>query len=69
MKLRKKMIEQIKLFLLVLSVLYCFGHLLGVIISLFQAEPTQIKVNVIEKVLLYLASTYVITSAIILLTT
>jgi len=58
------MVQKIELFVLVLSIIYCLKHLIGFIFILGQDDPTPIKVGVVEKVLLYLASSYIVTSLI-----
>jgi len=58
------MIENILLFVLVLSVLFCFNHLVSFIIKLFQENPEPIKLGVVNKVLLYLSTAYIFTSII-----
>ena len=60
----KNMIEKLEIFVLVLSSLFCFKHLIQFIVTLTQEDPTPIKLGVIEKVLLYFSISYVITSII-----
>jgi len=58
------MIEEIKIFLLVLSSLFCLGHLVRFIITLTQVEPEPIKVGVPNKIFLYLSTSYILTTII-----
>jgi len=59
------MIEEIKLFILVLSSLFCLADLLKFTLTLTQEDPTPIKLGVINKILLYFATSYIITTIII----
>jgi len=59
------MIEEIKLFILVLSAIFCGSYVLRIVISIFQPDPIPIKLNVSERILIYLASTYILTSIIL----
>ena len=59
------MINEIKVFLLVLSVVYTLRFILEFIIKLFQEEPVPMKLNKVNEVFLYLSLSYIITSIII----
>jgi len=63
------MIEELKLFVLVLSGLFCFNHLVRFIITLFQENPVPIKLSVVNKVLLYFSTAYIFTSIILAIAT
>jgi len=63
------MIEKIQIFVLVLSALFCLNHLGRFIITLFQEEPVPIKLGVVNKILLYLSTSYIISSIIIAIAT
>jgi hypothetical protein len=64
MKLRNMMIQKIEIFVFILSVIFCLKHLIGLIMMLTQEDPTQISIGKVEKVLLYLSSSYIVTSVI-----
>jgi len=64
----KNMIEKIELFVFVLSVLFCFKHLIGFIITLTQDDPLPIKLRITEKVVFYFSLSYIITSIILVIT-
>jgi hypothetical protein len=53
--------EKIELFVFVLSVIYCIKFIIEFAIILGQDDPAPLKISVIEKVFLYLASSFVIT--------
>jgi len=59
------MIDEIRMFILMLSSLYCFNHLARFFINLFSTEPKEVKLGVVEKVLLYLSSAYILTTIIL----
>jgi len=59
--------EKIELFFFVLSAVYCFKFIAEFLIVLTQDEPAPIKIGVVEKIFLYLASSYVITGIISLI--
>jgi len=59
------MIEELKLFILIISSLYCFTHLGKFIINLFMEDPKPIKTTPPEKVLLYFSSAYILTTIIL----
>jgi len=59
------MIEEIRLFVLMLSALFCFNQIARFVFNLFLTEPRVIKLTVIEKVLLYLSSAYILTTIIL----
>jgi hypothetical protein len=58
------MIPKIELFFLVLSAIYCVKFIFEFIFALRQDNPEPIKISSVEKVLLYLASSYIITALI-----
>lgn len=53
--------HEIKLFLFVLSIIYSVRYLIEFGIKFFQDEPTPMKINEVEKTLLYFTSSYIIT--------
>jgi hypothetical protein len=53
--------HQIKVFLFVLSIIYSLRFLIEFGIKFFQEEPTPMKINEIEKIILYFSSSYIIT--------
>jgi len=55
------MIEQIKLLLFVLSIVFCLRFIIEFSLKLFQEEPVPMKVGKTEEVFLYLAVSYIIT--------
>jgi len=59
------MIEEIKLFVLMLSLLFCFNQVARFIFNLFLTEPRVFKLSVVEKVLLYLSSAYILATIIL----
>jgi len=59
------MIEEIKLFVLVLSGIFVFTHLVRFLITLFQENPAPINLGVVNKVLLYFSTAYIFTSIIL----
>jgi hypothetical protein len=61
------MIQKIELFVLVLSIIYCIKFIFQFSFTLRQDNPEPIKFGTIEKVLLYLASSYIITAIIALI--
>lgn len=58
------MIQKVELFLLVLSFVYCFKFLFEFITALKEDNPEPITVSNTERVFLYLAVAYIITSLI-----
>jgi len=57
-------LQKIELYLLVLSVIFCFRYILKILYLVKQEEPSPISINIIEKIFLYAASSYIITSII-----
>jgi hypothetical protein len=58
------MIQKIELFVLVLSAIYCIKFIFAFSFALRQDNPEPIKISSVEKILLYLALSYIITSVI-----
>lgn len=52
---------EIKVFLLVLSIIFLLKNVGVFVFKLFQPEPEPMTLNMTEKILLYLSLTYVIT--------
>ncbi len=59
------MIEQIKLFLFILSLVFTLRFVIEFIVKLFQEEPQPMEVNSVKEVFIYLAISYIITYIII----
>jgi len=55
------MINELKLFLLILSLVFALRFVFEFVFKLFQENPEQINVNKTEKVLLHIAIAYIIT--------
>lgn len=55
------MINELKLFLLVLSLIFTLRFVIQFTIKLFQENPEEFKINKIEKVLIHFAIAYIIT--------
>jgi len=55
------MINELKLFLLILSLVFALPFVFEFVFKLFQENPEQIDVNKTEKVLLHIAIAYIIT--------
>jgi hypothetical protein len=55
------MINELKLFLLILSIIFTLRFVFEFVFKLFQENPEQIKINKTEKVLLHVATAYIIT--------
>jgi len=55
------MINQLKLFLFVLSIVFQLRFIIEFIFKFFQEEPTPLEIKPMEKVFLYLATSYTIT--------
>jgi hypothetical protein len=55
------MINEIKLFLVVLSLIFTLRFVFQFVIKLFQENPEPLIINKNEKVLLHLAIAYIIT--------
>ena len=58
------MIQKVELFLLVLSFVYCFKFIFEFVTALKEEDPEPITVSNTERVFLYLAVAYIITSLI-----
>jgi len=58
------MIQKVELFLLVLSFVYCFKFIFEFITALKEEDPEPITLSNTERVFLYLAIAYIITSLI-----
>jgi hypothetical protein len=59
------MIEQIKLFLFVLSVVFTLRFVSEFVLKLFQEEPQPMKINSVKETFIYIALAYIITFIII----
>jgi hypothetical protein len=59
------MISEIKIFLLILSVVFTLRFIVEFIVKLYQEEPVPMKINKINEVFLYLSLSYIITSIIV----
>lgn len=59
------MINEIKIFFLILSVVFTLRFMVEFIVKLYQEEPVPMKINKINEVFLYLSLSYIITSIII----
>jgi hypothetical protein len=55
------MINEIKLFLFVLSIVYTIRFLFEFVFKLFQENPEQLMLRDTEKIFLYLSTSYIIT--------
>ncbi len=55
------MMEQIKVFLFVLSLIYTLRFVFEFVFKLIQENPEPLVIKEIEKVFLYLTSAYIIT--------
>ncbi len=55
------MMEQIKVFLFVLSLIYTLRFVFEFVFKLIQESPEPLVIKEIEKVFLYLTSAYIIT--------
>jgi hypothetical protein len=62
--LQKIMLEKVKIFVLVLSIIYCLKYLFEFIVLLRQDDPPPMNLGVVEKVLLYLSMSYIVTAII-----
>jgi hypothetical protein len=60
------MVQKIEIFVFILSLIFCLKHLIHFIAVLNQEIPEPMKVGVMEKVLLYFASSYIITAIIMI---
>lgn len=59
------MLQQINIFILVLSTLFLVVRIFDLTIRLFQTNPDPIKITIAERVLTYLSVSYIITNLII----
>ena len=59
------MINEIKIFFLILSVVFTLRFRVDFIVKLYQEEPVPMKINKINEVFLYLSLSYIITSIIV----
>jgi hypothetical protein len=59
------MINEIKIFFLILSVVFTLRFVVEFIVKLYQEEPVPMKINKINEVFLYLSLSYIITSIIV----
>ena len=55
------MMEQIKIFLFVLSLIYTLRFVFEFVLKLTQENPAPLIIKELEKVFLYLSSAYIIT--------
>jgi len=62
-------LQKIELFLFNLSVIYCIKYLIQFIAVLTQDNPTPIELGKVERVLLYLSASYIVTAIISFITT
>jgi hypothetical protein len=53
--------QEIKLFLFVLSIVYSLRYIFEFVIKLTQEDSQPIKLSKVEGILLYIASSYIIT--------
>lgn len=59
------MINEIKIFLLILSIVYSLRFIIEFVVKLLQEEPVPMKISKVNEVLLYFSLSYIITSLII----
>jgi hypothetical protein len=59
------MINEIKIFLLILSIVYSLRFIIEFVVKLLQEEPVPMKISKANEVLLYFSLSYIITSLII----
>jgi hypothetical protein len=59
------MINEIKIFFLILSIVFTLKFVVEFIVKLFQEEPVPMKISKVNEVLLYLSLSYIITSLIV----
>lgn len=57
--------QQINIFVLVLSILFLSGKIFDLTIRLFETDPKPIKFSDIEKILIHFSFSYIITNLII----
>lgn len=58
-------INEIKIFLLILSIVYSLRFIIEFVVKLLQEEPVPMKISKANEVLLYFSLSYIITSLII----
>jgi hypothetical protein len=61
MKLNDTIMTEIKIFLMVLSIVYSLKFVFQFVLKLTQETPEPIKVSKVEQTLLYFAVSYIIT--------
>jgi hypothetical protein len=59
------MINEIKIFFLILSIVFSLRFVFEFIVKLLQEEPVPMKISKVNEVFLYLSLSYIITSLII----
>lgn len=59
------MLEEFKIFLMVLSSIFVLIHLLNLVIRLFDEDPKPLKIETNIQILLYLSISYIITFIIV----
>jgi len=59
------MVQEIKIFLLVLSIIFTSKFVLEFIIKFFQDEPDPINITKYDTIFIYLAISYIVTFLII----
>jgi magnesium-transporting ATPase (P-type) len=62
------MAQKIQLFFLVLSVIFCLQYILRIVYLVKQDNPEPMKIGSVEKIFLYIASSYIVTSIITAIT-
>jgi hypothetical protein len=63
------MIQKIELFVLVLSIIFCLQFLVKFVLLLTQDNPEPMNTSTLEKIFLYLTSSYIVTAIITFITT
>jgi len=58
------MIQKIEIFTFVLSSLYCLKHIIAFFVMLGQDDPAPIKIGTVDKILLYLSASFILTAII-----
>lgn len=53
--------EELKVFLFVLSILFLLKNVVVFILKFFQEEPEEMKFNIFEKIMIYISLSYIIT--------
>jgi hypothetical protein len=59
------MINEIKIFFLILSIVFSLRFVFEFIVKLIQEEPVPMKISKVNEVFLYLSLSYIITSLIV----